>query len=278
MPLVAKTGDFTQGHCWPPAPMVTQGNGSVLVDGALAIVEGDKTVHPPGCTSPPTTHDVIAIKGSPTVFANGIPVIRDGDPMGCGDAAETPGGTVYADGGGNLLQVLPGGDPGANVGEQVGYVVIGTSVTYNVVLRANVKRTFGVGANSGSFTESWRSWQPTALQPKPSNGFRITLEEEFTGRKFTSIQSVGATNIPQSAPPIYQQPLDPFVRFEMIEGPFTIDNAGTLTLIPTFIPPKDNGKFVREIPVSVRFIYGESTSVIVKEVSFNVGLAFTAVP
>ena len=64
----------------------------------------------------------------------------------------------------------------------------------------------------------------------------------------------------------------------MVEGPFTIDNAGTLTLIPSFIPPKqsDTGEstlFARSIPVSVRFIYGESTSVIVKEVSFNVRLA-----
>ena len=278
MPLVAKTGDFTQGHCWPPAPMVTQGNNSVLVDGALAIVEGDKTVHPPGCTDPPSTHDVIAVKGSSTVFANGIPIIRDGDPMGCGDAADTPGGTVYADGGGNLLQIIPGGDPGANVGEQIGYVVVGTSVTYNVVLSGRIRREYGVGANSASFKEFWRSWRPSALQPKPSNGFRITLQEEITGRKFTSIQSVGAANIPPTAPPIYQQPLDPYVRFEMVQGPFTIDNAGTLTLIPTFIPPKAGDKLVRQIPVTVRIIYGESTSVIVKEVSFNVGLALSTAP
>ena len=280
MPLIAKVGDFTQGHCWPPAPMVSQKNGSVHVDGALAIVEGDKTVHLPGCTTPPSTHDVIAIQGSPTVFAGGIPIVRDGDPMGCGDAAETPGGTVYANGGGNFLQVVPGGDPGANVGEQVGYVVVGTSVTYNVVLRGRIVRT---SLGPTAFKETWSGWRPDALQPKSSNGFRVTLQEEFTGRRYTSIQSQGAANIPATAPPIYQQPLDPFVRFEMISGPFTIDNAGAITLIPSFIPPEqehtgESTLFVRSIPVSVRFIYGEASSIIAKDVNFDVQFALSTDP
>ena len=265
MPLIAKTGDLTQGHCWPPAPMESQFNPGVYVQGQLAIVEGDLTVHPGPCGDI-DPHDVIALKGSPTVFINSIPVIRDGDPMGCGDAAETFAGTVYADGGGNLAEVIPGTPPvSANVGEEVGYTVNAIGVTYSVPLLANITVSF---PQSGR-TESWNYWQPEALAPHPSNGFRITIEEEFTGNSFISYQSQGAPTLPSTAPPIYLQPLDPFVRFEMVTGPFTIDNAGTLTLIPTFIPPKEGALFVRVIPTTVRIIYGVSTSVITKEVSFN---------
>lgn len=268
MPLIAKTGDLTQGHCWPPAPMESQFNPAVYVQGQLAIVEGDLTVHPPGCTSPPTTHDVIALKGSPTVFVNSIPVIRDGDPMGCGDAAETLAGTVYANGGGNILEVIPGGSPEANVGEEVGYVVTTIGVSYNVNLLADITRKFTLNG----IEESWNSWKPEALTPQPSNGFRITLEEEFTGNSFISYQNQGAPTLPSTAPPIFLQPLDPFVRFEMVEGPFTVDNAGSLTLLPGFIPPRDPANaeiFLKLLPTTVRIIYGLDTSVITKEVSFD---------
>ena len=270
MPLIAKQGDLTQGHCWPPAPMESQFNPAVYVQGQLAIVEGDLTVHPPGCTSPPTTHDVIALKGSPTVFVNSIPVIRDGDPMGCGDAAETLAGTVYANGGGNILEVIPGGSPEANVGEEVGYVVTNIGVSYNVNLLADMTITFT--SNLDGIEESWNSWKPEALTPQPSNGFRINLEEEFTGNSFISYQNQGAPTLPSTAPPIFLQPLDPFVRFEMVEGPFTVDNAGSLTLLPGFIPPRDpaNAKrFLKLLPTTVRIIYGLATSVITKEVSFD---------
>ena len=185
--------------------------------------------------------------------------------MGCGDAADTLVGTVYANGGGNILEVIPGTPPvSANVGEEVGYTVNAIGVTYNVVLRGNITLT------GTPIEEYWRNWLPQALSPHPSNGFRITIVEEFTAKSFISYQNQGAPNIPSNAAPIYQQPLDPSVRFEMVKGPFTVDNAGTLTLNPYYIPPKENEMFVRKIPTTVRIIYGVETSVIQKEVSFDV--------
>jgi uncharacterized Zn-binding protein involved in type VI secretion len=276
MPLIAKTGDLTQGHCWPPAPMESQLNPAVYVQGQLAIVKGDTTMHPPGCTSPASTHPVTALQGSPTVFVNSIPVVRDADPMGCGDAADTIAGTVYADGGGNLAQVLPGTPPeSATIGEQVGYTVNAIGVTYSVTLPGNIRTTRGIGTQSGVNKETWQHWYPQALSPQPSNGFRITVKEEFTGRSFISYQSQGAPNIPSNAPSIYRQPLDPFVRFEMVEGPFTVDSAGSLTLLPGFIPPKEGDLFVRKIPTTVRIIYGGVESKIDEEVSFDVTLFLT---
>ena len=270
MPLIATTGDLTQGHCWLPATMESQINENVFVNGGLAIVVGDITMHPLSCTTPtPSTHPVLAMAGSPTVFINSIPVVRDGDPMGCGDAADTIAGSVYADGGGNLAQIIPGTPPvSATIGEQVGYTINAIGVTYSVTLEGNVD----ISVNG--LEEEWGNWLPQALSPQPSNGFRITIKEEFTGRSFISYQSQGAPTLPSAAPPIYLQPLDPSVRFEMVTGPFTIDNAGTLTLIPTFIPPKEEvgllELFVRVIPTTVKIIYGGEESKIDEEVSFDV--------
>ena len=69
----------------------------------------------------------------------------------------------------------------------------------------------------------------------------------------------------------------------MISGPFTIDNAGAITLIPSFIPPEQENTgestlFVRSIPVSVRFIYGEASSIIAKDVNFDVQFALSTDP
>lgn len=271
MPLIAKEGDLTQGHCWPPAPLAAQNGSNVYVNGLKAIALGDQTLHPLGCTDPPTTHPVVALGGSPSVFIGNIAVVRDADPMGCGDVADTLAGTVYADGGGNIGVVLPGGAPGANVGEEVGYVVQAIRVDYNITLNGRYTLVRGTPPRRERF-EYWRS---SALTPQPSNGFVVDLKEEFTGRIVKSYQYEGAPNISPEANEIYLQALDPYVRFEMIKGPFTVDNAGSLTLIPSYLQGFDGGRIPRKVETGVRMIYGVGESIITYDAIFDVNIRLT---
>ena len=276
MPLIVKELDPTQGHCWPAVPMKASPGTEVYIDGQKAIVVGDTSIlgtHGGTCGDT-SDHPVIAAAGSPSVFVGGIPVVRDADPMGCGDLADTPFGTVYADGGGNISQIVAGVDP-ASAFETIGYFVRSITDSYNITLPGKI-RVVRTGINPPRFRQEWRSWRPPAFDPKPSNGFRVTLEEEITGKQYTSYAGVGAPSLPAAAPEYNKEPLDPRVSYQVIEGPFSVDsNTGVLTMIP-FIPPRSASNpdfFVTSIPVTVRINYDQG--IIFKEIQFSVGLNLT---
>tara|TARA_R100001443_G_scaffold39102_1_gene52552 strand:- start:23 stop:868 length:846 start_codon:yes stop_codon:yes gene_type:complete len=279
MPLIVKDGDPTQGHGWPSVPLKATTQSSVKVDGAFAVVVGDTSqpgnhagCGPGGCDKSPD-HPVATAGGSPTVFIEGIAVVRDADPLSCGDVADTPPNTVFADGLGNQPLIQPTLAPSPF--ETIGYFVRSITDSYSVTLPGRIT-TQTTGFNPPTVREFWNSWRPQALTPKPSNGFRITLVEEGSGRTFTSLQGIGATNLPEAATPIFKEPLDNAVSYQVLQGPFSADNSGALTLNPSFVPgrnPSNDDKLVRTIPVKVRVNYNQG--IISKTISFEVTLNLT---
>ena len=279
MPLIVKDGDPTQGHGWPSVPLAATTNTSVKIEGKNIVVIGDTSqpgnhagCGPGGCDKSPD-HPVATLAGSPNVFVGGISVVRDADPMACGDVADTPFSTVFANGGGNQPQIQPGLTPSAF--ETIGYFTRSITDSYNITLAGNITRQ-RIGTNSFGgpiFREFWSGWRPQALTPQPSNGFRVTLVEEGSGRTFTSLQGIGAQGIPAAASPVFRQPLDEFVSYQVLQGPFTVDNSGALTLNPAFVPPRNdqnNDRFMRGIPVSVRIFFSRASAVIRKDINFEV--------
>ena len=288
MPLIVRDQDITQGHCWSETPLQAGANEAVFVNGRLAIIMGDITIeHDITClahtTNPLPNHPIEPAVGSPTVFIGGAPVIRDGDPMKCGDVADTQGGNVFADGGGNIAELFPGGIPaGQSPGETVSYVVAGPDalIASWPPITIDGFTTSSVGPNGG-VVKNFANWNNLALQPKAANLFKIRLTEEDIGRSegqrtFISTQGIGAPNLPAVAPSIFRAPLDPFVTFEVTQGQeaFTIDNAGTLTLVSGFVPPRDsnnNTGFVDSIEIKVNMIYGNQ-GVLFKEFTIDVDI------
>ena len=95
--LIVKDGDPSLGHCWPPTtPIPVNAAGRVTVDGRTPVVVGDAySIHPGPCGIIPP-HPVQTAIGSSTVFIGGLPVVRDLDPLSCGDIAKSLAGTVFA--------------------------------------------------------------------------------------------------------------------------------------------------------------------------------------
>tara|TARA_B100000927_G_scaffold170650_1_gene137637 strand:+ start:677 stop:1045 length:369 start_codon:yes stop_codon:yes gene_type:complete len=119
MPAITRVGDADVSHC---SGMVREGHvKSVFCNGIEVSCEGhNNTGHlfpaPPICLN----HQAPIAKGSPDVFAEGIPVGRIGDPIaGCTSVAEgSP--DVFANGGSgpkdNTSESLVP-DDGSNFGE-----------------------------------------------------------------------------------------------------------------------------------------------------------------
>ena len=296
MPLIVRQDDETQGHCWSKAPLgATQEN--VTVHGSPVVRVGDQAVnavHPITCLagtpSQLPNHVVQCAQGSPNVFVEGIPVVRDADPMGCGDAADTPTGVfVTANGGGNASIIFPNADP-AGISElefgleTLSYVVMGITDSYSFNLEGKVRYTYN---NSGIFTgETWEYWTPNALDPKNPDGFVVTLSEEdpdgggpLVSRTFNSLRGVGAPDLPSVAPQVYRDPLDSFVSYVMISGPFTIDpSSGAVTLDPSFVPPKNpnnSKRFAPTIPITVKIKY--SNGIIFEDIKYDIPATYTEV-
>jgi hypothetical protein len=282
MPLVFRVGDKTQGHgggCWGPATFNEAGQDTVLADSKLIIVLGDySNSHSTNCGDlPPSHHLITTAQGSPTVFAGGIAIVRDSDPMICGDAAETQGGSVFANGGGNVPTTLTSTASGFDgESETIGYTIAAINVTYpQITLTAEITQT--LNSEGGVESQSFVRWDPTALSPKTSNGFTVTLQEEFTGQQYINYQYSGAPDLPAGAPEIYRSPFDPFIKFNLQDEPtgrFTVNNAGSLSLNSSFVPPKSNGLFVPDVVTNVRMAYernGDQFIFVVKPVtiSFN---------
>jgi len=96
MPAVARITDLCTGHGpWPPRP-ATGASGDVFAEGLAVHREGDGwAVH---CDATPVCHGGALAAGSGTVFANGLPLGRVGDPVDCGSSVATGAGTVFAGG------------------------------------------------------------------------------------------------------------------------------------------------------------------------------------
>src|SRR5688500_3845926 len=100
MPRIIKSTDFSQGHCWPPAPFIRPtGNRTVFTSNLPVAVLGDSYEDHPGPCGNAPTHTPLVIMGSPNVFIQNLPVLRDGDILSCGDVANSLVGSVFVNGG-----------------------------------------------------------------------------------------------------------------------------------------------------------------------------------
>jgi len=96
MPKVARISDQCSGHgTFPPRP-ATGGSGDVFAEGLGVQRVGDAwAVH---CNPVPVCHGGSLGAGSATVFANGKPLGRVGDPIDCGSSVASGASSVFAGG------------------------------------------------------------------------------------------------------------------------------------------------------------------------------------
>lgn len=94
MPAITRVGvDASAGHCFPPRPANSAGQGTIFVNSILATVVGAAY---PAHTCGISTHDGAASSGSSTVFIEGKPVHRIGDDISCGDISAAGSSNVFA--------------------------------------------------------------------------------------------------------------------------------------------------------------------------------------
>lgn len=91
MPGAVRINDVCSGHgCFPPRRVLT-GSSDVLVNGRGAVVLGSEwEEHRCGRNR----HTGTSIGGSATVFVNGKPKVRAGDPISCGSFATSSSSDV----------------------------------------------------------------------------------------------------------------------------------------------------------------------------------------
>jgi uncharacterized Zn-binding protein involved in type VI secretion len=97
MAAVTRLGDSCTGHgCWPSRSS-TGGSPDVFANGIPVHRQGDGwAAHT--CPPIPETHASSLGAGSFTVFANGRQLGRAGDPVACGSAVASGSGNVFAGG------------------------------------------------------------------------------------------------------------------------------------------------------------------------------------
>lgn len=97
MPGIVRLGDVCSGHgCFPPRPNIASST-DVLANGVGVHRVGDSWA-PHTCHG--STHDGIAVTGSPTVFVNGVPITRIGDTVSCGSSMSVGSSDSIAGNGG----------------------------------------------------------------------------------------------------------------------------------------------------------------------------------
>ncbi len=94
MPAAHRHQDVCTGHgCYPSRPNI-EASADVFVNGLGWHRVGDAwAAH---CCGPPCHGGALAA-GSPTVFVNGMPAGRIGDPVDCGSRCATGSPDVFAD-------------------------------------------------------------------------------------------------------------------------------------------------------------------------------------
>lgn len=96
MPAVSRLGDFDTGHgCFPPRPN-NSASGNVFTNG-IATHRQDDGWHPHCCPNN-GCHGSVTSSGSSSVFVNGRPIARIGDPVACGSTIAQGSGNVFAGG------------------------------------------------------------------------------------------------------------------------------------------------------------------------------------
>ena len=104
MPGVARVGDLESGSC-PIGPSssagplpIASGAGTVFANGIPIARTGDPYagVHVHIPVPPNGTHGLVCGAGSPNVFAEGAPVFRIGDPSSCPSVQVGGSGNVFA--------------------------------------------------------------------------------------------------------------------------------------------------------------------------------------
>lgn len=94
MPAVTRKGDSCTGHGDFPPRASTGGSGDVFANGIAVHRQGDGwAVH---CNPTPSCHGSSLASGSSTVYANGAPLGRIGDPVACGSSVAGGSGDVFA--------------------------------------------------------------------------------------------------------------------------------------------------------------------------------------
>ena len=92
MPAVVRLGDEGTGHdCYPPR-VNDDASTNVFVNGRGVHREQDHWVEH---TCGDNTHDGVLQTGSSTVFVNGRPAARIGDPISCGSVAAQGSSNVF---------------------------------------------------------------------------------------------------------------------------------------------------------------------------------------
>ena len=96
MPKAVRLGDICTGHAdFAPRPN-DEASKNVFINGKGAHRKGDHWMT--HCNGVPVCHDSNAAEGSPTVFVNGKPKCRIGDPVACGSAMATGSDNVFVNG------------------------------------------------------------------------------------------------------------------------------------------------------------------------------------
>jgi len=96
MPAVSRLGDACTGHgAWPPRPS-TGASADVFVNSIAVHRKGDAWAS--HCNPTPSCHASTLAQGSATVFANGKPLARIGDPVACGSSVAAGSANVFAGG------------------------------------------------------------------------------------------------------------------------------------------------------------------------------------
>lgn len=94
MPAVTRLGDLCTGHGAFPARPSTSASPNVYVNGIAAHRKNDSwATH---CDPSPSCHASNLADGSATVFCNGLPLGRVGDPVACGSTVAQGSSNVYA--------------------------------------------------------------------------------------------------------------------------------------------------------------------------------------
>jgi len=89
---VCRLGYDCSGHgCWPPR-VNDEASPNVFANGVAVHRQSDHWVNHT-CV---TTHDGVLQTGSSSVFVNGLPVARIGDPIDCGSTVAEGSSTVFA--------------------------------------------------------------------------------------------------------------------------------------------------------------------------------------
>lgn len=274
MPLAIVNGDLSQGHCWAATPAIAALNTNVTINGERIVVLGDSYVsHVPGCTVPPTSHSVTTLEGSPNVFINGNPIVRDSDPLSCGDVADSQRQqSVFINGGGNISLVVSSPlDPT----ESLGYTVQSITDSWPMVSFQGNKisrRDYTVNQTVSDFGY----WCRSALNSSfTSNGFVVTLLEEITNNIYYSYAGIGATAIPQGINTPLRGPLDAYVTYERLDSKGMVifdEQSNSIRIDPSFRPSRNSPRavgptertqlinFTEEITIRVKYgdlFYGD---------------------